>query len=151
MTVQVCRTVSEFRSECDRLRREGHTLGLVPTMGALHAAHEALVRLAGEHATRVAVTLFVNPTQFGPEEDLDRYPRDLTAMCNGARRRGQPWCLRHRPPSRGFQRDMREATPVGASPERLPVSGHGVNRHERHVAALGFEGDVIVRRLEIGV
>lgn len=60
-------------------RREGRSVGLVPTMGALHEGHMSLVRLAKSMSNSVAVTIFVNPTQFGPNEDYQRYPRSLDA------------------------------------------------------------------------
>jgi pantoate--beta-alanine ligase len=66
----------ELRAYCDGVRKAGETVGLVPTMGALHDGHLALVRRAASLASRVVVTLFVNPTQFGPTEDFARYPRD---------------------------------------------------------------------------
>ena len=59
----------------------GTTIGLVPTMGALHAGHAALIRAAATSCSAVAVSIFVNPTQFGPHEDYGRYPRSFDADC----------------------------------------------------------------------
>jgi pantoate--beta-alanine ligase len=77
MTPTLVTTVDAFRAACDAVRARGGSVGLVPTMGALHVGHIRLFQAAKTHATDVAVTIFVNPTQFGPSEDFARYPRDL--------------------------------------------------------------------------
>jgi pantoate--beta-alanine ligase len=74
--LQVVRSIAELRGVVTHWRNNGLKIALVPTMGALHAGHLALVRRAGELAERTLVSIFVNPSQFAPHEDLARYPRD---------------------------------------------------------------------------
>jgi pantoate--beta-alanine ligase len=73
--MQVLSTIQEMRAACRAVRQSGQSLGLVPTMGALHAGHIALVRAARAQCDVVAASIFVNPTQFGPNEDFAKYPR----------------------------------------------------------------------------
>src|ERR1700759_3909970 len=79
--MQVLSTVKEMRAACRAIRREGRSLGLVPTMGALHTGHIALVRAARAQCDTVAASIFVNPTQFGPNEDFAKYPRTFEQDC----------------------------------------------------------------------
>jgi pantoate--beta-alanine ligase len=74
--VKVVRTIAELRGELQPLRAAGSTVGLVPTMGALHAGHVSLFTAARSECDFVVASVFVNPAQFSPQEDLARYPRD---------------------------------------------------------------------------
>ncbi len=80
--MEILRTVHELRAVgARRAASEGNTIGIVPTMGALHAGHASLIRAAHAQCGVVAVSIFVNPTQFGPNEDYARYPRTFDADC----------------------------------------------------------------------
>lgn len=85
--MQVVRTIAETRAAVAAARRSGRTIGFVPTMGYLHAGHLSLVEASTRDGCWTVVSIFVNPRQFGPNEDFDRYPRDEArdlAMCEQA-------------------------------------------------------------------
>lgn len=73
----VVKTIQEVRAIVKSWRKEGLTVGLVPTMGYLHEGHQSLIKKSAEQNDRTVVSVFVNPIQFGPNEDLEAYPRDL--------------------------------------------------------------------------
>jgi pantoate--beta-alanine ligase len=113
VTLTVHHTVAEFRAAANAARAAGKRFGLVPTMGALHAGHLSLVREARAHAAEVGVTIFVNPTQFGPSEDFARYPRTLERDVELCREAGV---------SHVFAPDASEMYPAGER-TRVQVSG----------------------------
>ena len=86
--VDVVVELAALRARIDGWKREGLRVGFVPTMGNLHAGHYSLVRLARAHADRVVASIFVNPTQFGPGEDYERYPRTPDADVAGLQAAG---------------------------------------------------------------
>jgi len=86
--MQIIQSVNEMQSHAIGLRSSGRLIGLVPTMGSLHDGHLALIDIAKEEADKVIVSIFVNPTQFGPSEDFDQYPRVLEEDLEKCRERG---------------------------------------------------------------
>lgn len=104
--MQILRTVAELRAWSRRERSDGKRIGLVPTMGALHEGHASLIRAAADSCGRVAVSVFVNPAQFGPNEDFARYPRTFDADCALAEAHGADVV---------FAPSVEELYPIGAA------------------------------------
>jgi pantoate--beta-alanine ligase len=86
--MKIIRTIEEMQQTSQAWKREGRKVGMVPTMGFLHAGHLSLVHAAKKVADVCVVSIFVNPTQFGPAEDLARYPRDFERDCQLCREAG---------------------------------------------------------------
>lgn len=118
--VEVIRDPAAMRELVSRAHAAGRRVGFVPTMGALHAGHTSLVDRARADCDDVAVSIFVNPTQFGPQEDFDRYPRMLAADCSLLAAHGVAWI---------YAPDVTAVYPPGDA-TRISVAG----------PAHGFEG-----------
>ena len=86
--MKVVKTIKAVRQLVQAARRRGRTIGFVPTMGALHRGHTSLIERCAKHGDFVVVSIFVNPTQFGPKEDLSKYPRPLRADLQMCRKHG---------------------------------------------------------------
>ena len=81
MQLKVLRTIREIEEYTKNLRKAGKSIGLVPTMGALHEGHMALMKAAKEKCDVVIASIFVNPVQFGPNDDYEAYPRQFARDC----------------------------------------------------------------------
>ncbi|MFL5246708.1 MAG: pantoate--beta-alanine ligase [Myxococcales bacterium] len=131
--VPVVKASRDFRRACQEARVDG-PLALVPTMGFLHEGHASLIRAARNLAPTVAVTIFVNPTQFGPNEDLSRYPRDLEGDLQRCGRAGASFVFAPDAPSEmypaGFQ------TYVEPGPLAGPLCGARRPGHFRGVCTV---------------
>jgi len=133
MSVGVVGTAHDFRRACQEARTDGE-LALVPTMGYLHGGHQSLILAAAQRAPAVAVTIFVNPTQFGPAEDLSRYPRDIEGDLRKCEQAGATFVFAPKGPEEmyppGFQ------TSVEPGPLAAPIEGEKRPGHFRGVCTV---------------
>ncbi|MWV48820.1 pantoate--beta-alanine ligase [Rathayibacter sp. VKM Ac-2803] len=126
--------IDALRERLQEVRRAGRSIALVPTMGALHDGHLALVERAREIADVVVVSVFVNPLQFGPSEDLDRYPRDLEADLALLERKGVEYV---------FAPTVAEMYPDGSTSTRV-VAGRVGSLYEGRSRPGHFDGMLTV-------
>ena len=121
--MRVIQSPMEMQQQVREWKQQGLKIALVPTMGCLHAGHLSLMRLAAQHADRVVVSIFVNPLQFGPNEDFDAYPRQFETDCN---------LVKNEKVSLVFHPDAREMYPAGfqttVSVKNLSVGMCGADR-----------------------
>ena len=130
---RVIETVDALRKAVAGFRRKGKTIGLVPTMGALHAGHLSLVQLAKSQCDVCLVTIYVNPSQFGPGEDLDLYPRTLEADLDALSRYGVELAF---VPQDGEVYGPGHASWVEVSSVSEPLEGECRRGHFRGVATI---------------
>jgi pantoate--beta-alanine ligase len=112
---EIVTTIAEVRQVTARARERGDRIALVPTMGALHQGHAALIAAAAARADCVIVSIFVNPTQFGPHEDFERYPRQLQTDQDLAKTAGAHWI---------FAPSVEEMYPHGKETTTVEVPRH---------------------------
>src|SRR5437899_6305960 len=133
MSVGVIATADDFRRACQEARTDGE-LALVLTMGYLHGGHQSLIQAAALRAPTVAVTIFVNPTQFGPAEDLSRYPRNIEGDLRKCEQAGATFVFAPKGPEEmyppGFQ------TWVEPGPLAVPLEGEKRPGHFRGVVTI---------------
>lgn len=132
-SMQTIECGSEIRAAVLQARRDGQVVGLVPTMGALHAGHLSLVDAACDRCDRVVVSVYVNPTQFGAGEDFDAYPRDLADDLTQLADRGVDWAY---VPTTDSMYGDRHGTFVDVGRVALPWEGAARPTHFRGVATI---------------
>ena len=113
---KITRTDSEIRAEVARWRGAGEKVALVPTMGALHEGHLSLIDFARTFASRIVVSIFVNPTQFGEGEDFETYPRTWDQDIAMLTERGVLMLSMHQPQRRCTQTVLQQASRLKALP-----------------------------------
>ncbi len=123
----------ETFNQIEQLRREGKTVGLIPTMGALHEGHYSLVRRSVVQCDFTVATIFVNPTQFGPKEDYSRYPRTLDDDLAGLKKAGVDFVFA---PSKEDIYGPRHSTWIEPSEVAIPLEGRFRSGHYRGVATV---------------
>ncbi len=138
--MKIVKSVRAMAELCERLRRRRRTLGFVPTMGALHRGHRSLIERARRENDRVLVSVFVNPTQFGPREDFKKYPRPFARDAGACRKAGAD-ILFHPSAAALDPAGVSTAVEVGAVAE--PLEGKRRPGHFRGVAT------VVLKLLEI--
>ena len=138
--MEIIRTVAWMKQVARDARSKERILGLVPTMGALHEGHLSLIRQAHEECSPVAVSIFVNPSQFGPSEDFKKYPRTWDADCDALEKLAVDYLFAP-PPEEIYPRGFRTSVNVDGLSDRL--EGRSRPGHFRGVAT------VVLKLLEI--
>jgi len=132
-TAEVVTTCAQIRAVVTAAQREGKTVGLIPTMGALHAGHLSLASLARSQCDVTVVTIFVNPTQFGPGDDFAEYPRTLEADLAALAPLGVDWVFA--PPTEEMY-DSRHTTSISVGGVTEPLEGRHRPGHFSGVATI---------------